>query len=116
MALFTKNLELIRRTAGISQDKFCSTKKPKWDDIDPFDYNDVTKFGKKIDGVLRISNATYNNYMEGKTSPNEDVKQMILDDVNELRKRHPVLLKLFRKPLTLHELFEEDLIRYEDLS
>ena len=116
MALFTKNLELIRRTAGISQDKFCSTKKPKWDDIDPFDYNDVTKFGKKIDGVLRISNATYNNYMEGKTSPNEDVKQMILDDVNELRKRHPVLQKLFRKPLTLNQLFEEDLIKYEDIS
>ena len=115
MALFTKNLELIRRTAGISQDKFCG-RKTGWDKIVPYDYNDVTKFGKTIGGVLRISNATYNNYMEGKTSPNDDVKQMILDDVNELRKRHPVLLKLFRKPLTLHELFEEDLIRYEDLS
>lgn len=118
--IFMKNIEAIRDITKLAQDNFCNVEDQwKWEDIDAtlksmhLSWDDLLtykNYGSYIH-VLHISPNTYTNYLNGKNSPAEDRFEEILADINEIRKRHPVLKKCFREDITLEQLKYHDLLQ-----
>ena len=108
--LFMKNIEFIRDITRISQKNFCG-RTDSWESWGTdTDWSDLTTYKDKIK-VLRISANTYTNYMNGSFSPEDDIRKQteLVEDLNEIRKRHPVLKKCFRSEITRQQLFEHDM-------
>lgn len=119
--LFMKNIESIRDITKLSQENFCG-RILDWADLDKQCNNawdDLSVYKPKIGAngqkvcinVLTISENTYTNYLNGKTSPTESGFFQILCDLNEIRKRHPILKKCFREDITLEQLQHHDLLK-----
>lgn len=118
--LFMKNIDAIREITKISQENFCG-RNISWEDMKAMpnrDWDDLATYKPKVHGqkkecisVLTISVNTYTNYMNGKTSPSKDDLTQMLNDLNELRRLHPVLKKCFREDITLEQLLSHDLLR-----
>lgn len=118
--MFMRNIDAIRDITKLSQDNFCNVdEKWKWEDLDAklsdmkLSWDDLStykSYGAYIH-VLHIAPNTYTNYMNGRTSPSEDDMIHILEDINEIRKRHPVLKKCFREDITLEQLKSHNLLK-----
>lgn len=117
--MFMKNIDTIREIAKISQENFCG-RSDTWEDIKAMgcDWDDLSSYKIKVKGqekycisVLSISVNTYTNYMNGTTSPSEEVLLQMLNDINEIRRLHPILKKCFREDITLEQLRYHDLLK-----
>lgn len=112
--LYMRNVEFIREIVRLSQENFCG-RNTDWNDWDKEgkDWDSLSTY-KKLDGVLQIASSSYTNYMNGATPKDP---YAILRDLNEIRKRHPILKKCFRSEITYDRLFNHDLSReYDDIS
>lgn len=118
--LFMRNIEAIRDITKLSQENFCNVDEQwKWDDLEKaladrkLSWDDLSTY--KLYGayihVLHISPNTYTNYLNGRTSPSEEDLVRMLNDINEIRKRHPVLKKCFSQNISIEQLRHHDLLK-----
>lgn len=100
------NIEQIRCCANLSQNDFCESGAWIWDE------NNITKCNSEPNRlreliacrVLHISPNTYGNYISGINSPKEATIIEIVRDLNELRKRLPILREYLPTEITVESL------------